>query len=598
MKKYALILILFIIILLFHSISAAAAVSFYIGDRLVDLPRPLMVVNGNILLPASILQDYLLAQVDYNSESQEVFIEFLTGEIIYMQAEKREVLVNGVEQLLDVAPEISKDQIMIPLRFIADLLGFELRFDSEQVALVLVISSDMAEVISAQDDIEISFEMPEFMDPAAADDFLGRPTLKDIVYIGGPRSRVFIDIEGYASYTSYLLTDPDRLVIDLEAEGELLPVIDVGDVIINKICSEYFNTGIRIVFELNKKTYFDINPWPQGGLDVKFNYQIGDIGYYRDEDNVPRLWFEANEQPSFQKLVLYSPMRLVLDFQDTTLMAQPKELVIDDSAIRAIRISQYTPSVTRLVCDLETHVEPVEVAAADDRFEIVLFEGTLEEYQLILEQTQPKPPDLEEVAPVDELELVDLDQILKERIIVIDPGHGGSDPGTIGVTGVFEKDVVLPIGLKLGEYLEAAGALVVYTRRDDRYVSKFDRPKIAELANAELYISIHANSYGVVDVKGIETLYNPLYLENFRLAQTIQSKLSNILNGNNRGVRPRTDLAVLNNLAIPAVLVEVGFVSNAEEELLLTESEYQNQIAEGLFEGIQLFFVNYRLRQR
>lgn len=591
MRRYALILILFTIILLFHSISAAA-VSFYIGDQLVDLPRPLMVVNGNILLPASVLQDYLLAQVDYEPESQELIIEFPTGEIIHMQAEKREVLVNGVEQLLDVSPEIVKDHVMIPLRFIADLLGFELRFDSEQVAIVLILTSDMAEVISAQDETKISFKMPEFMDPAATDDFLDRPTLNDIVYIGGPRSRVFIDIEGYASYTSYLLTDPDRLVIDLEVEGELLPAIDIGDAIINKIRSDYLDTGIiRIVFELNKKTNFDINPWPQGGLDVKFNYQIGDIGYYRDEENIPRLWFEANEQPGFQKLVLYSPMRLVLDFQDTTLMGKARELSFDDPAIRSMRISQYTPSVTRLICDLETHIEPVEVADVNDRFEIIFFEGTLEEYQLILEQTLSVPDDLKDTVPVDEL--IDLDKVLKDRIIVIDPGHGGSDPGTIGITGVLEKEVVLPIGLQLGKYLEAAGALVVYTRKDDCYVSKFDRPKIAEVANAELYVSIHANSYGTMEAKGIETLYNPLYLDNFRLAQTIQSELSRIPERNNRGVRPRTDLAVLNNLAIPAVLVEVGFVSNAEEELLLISAEYQNQIAEGLFEGIKLFFVNY-----
>jgi N-acetylmuramoyl-L-alanine amidase len=233
----------------------------------------------------------------------------------------------------------------------------------------------------------------------------------------------------------------------------------------------------------------------------------------------------------------------------------------------------------------------VEVADVNDRFEIIFFEGTLEEYQLILEQTLSVPDDLKDTVPVDEL--IDLDKVLKDRIIVIDPGHGGSDPGTIGITGVLEKEVVLPIGLQLGKYLEAAGALVVYTRKDDCYVSKFDRPKIAEVANAELYVSIHANSYGTMEAKGIETLYNPLYLDNFRLAQTIQSELSRIPERNNRGVRPRTDLAVLNNLAIPAVLVEVGFVSNAEEELLLISAEYQNQIAEGLFEGIKLFFVNY-----
>ena len=143
---------------------------------------------------------------------------------------------------------------------------------------------------------------------------------------------------------------------------------------------------------------------------------------------------------------------------------------------------------------------------------------------------------------------IDIEDILKERIIVIDPAHGGLDPGTIGVGGAFEKDIVLAIGVQLGQRLEAAGALVVYTRKDDSYLSKFDRPKIADLVDAELFVSVHANYFDIQTVEGFETLYNPLYLENFRLAQTIQSELAKFLKGNSRGVRPRTDLAVLNNL--------------------------------------------------
>ena len=114
------------------------------------------------------------------------------------------------------------------------------------------------------------------------------------------------------------------------------------------------------------------------------------------------------------------------------------------------------------------------------------------------------------------------------------------------------------------------------------------------MVNAELLISIHANSYEGTIAKGVETLYNPLYLENFRFAQTIQSELVGYIGAHNRGVRPRTDLHVLNNANMPAVLVEVGFVSHPEEEALLMDSEYHQKIAEGLLNGVLAFFTNYR----
>jgi len=97
-----------------------------------------------------------------------------------------------------------------------------------------------------------------------------------------------------------------------------------------------------------------------------------------------------------------------------------------------------------------------------------------------------------------------------------------------------------------------------------------------------------------VAARGIETLYNPLYLDNFRLAQSIQSELIAQVGAVNRGVRPRTELVVLNNVSMPAVLVEIGFLSHQEEEALLIDSEYQQQIAIGLLNGVIIFFAQYR----
>ena len=387
MKKYAVLFILFFIILLFLNIGANASVDFYIGDQLVDLPRPLMVVNGNILVPATILEDYLLAQIDYDWEAQQIGIEFATGQNISMVVGTRQVLVNGVEQLLDVEPEIDEGQIMIPLRFITDLLDFELKFDNKRVALMVVLTPDMLDFLAATVDVGVSFELPSFFDPTTVDDLLGRPQLKDIVYMGGPRSRVFLDIQGHAAYDSFLLTDPDRLIIDVHAEGQLMPTQIVEDAIINTISNSFLdNRTIRVIFDLNKVTNYQIIPLPRW-LDIKFNYQIGEIGYYRDEEDIFRLWFELMNSLVFRSYFTF-PMRLILDFSDSTLMDGAKELFIDDPAIKAIRINQYKPSITRLIFELNKYIEPVEVTYEKDRFEIKLFEGTLEEYQKILDENK------------------------------------------------------------------------------------------------------------------------------------------------------------------------------------------------------------------
>lgn len=594
MQKYG--LIIFIALIMFFSANSAAdaAFSFYIGGQKVELAAS-QVVNGNILIPASVLRDYMAADVESDLEAGKLSISFPTHTII-MEIGSPTAKVNGEEQIMDVAPQAVDGEFMIPLRFVVDLLGLQLSFDAKQAVLYINLSDELADWVRARAEGEpADLNLPEFLNPEQSTT-IGTPVLKKIVFMGGPRSRVFIDLDGFAAYESFLLTNPDRMVIDLTGvcwDGPF-PEQVINDTLVRRIRSDQFDhRTIRIVFDLNRATDYEINRWPDGGLEIEFNYQIRDIGYYRDEEQNPRIWFEANEQPMFSVQMLPSPMRLVLDFQSTTLLDGARELQVGDPPLRSVRISQNTPSITRMVLDLDGPMIPIEVEEINGRYEIILFEGTEQEYQAKLEREAPKPVEPELLIPEDRK--IDDSLPLAHRILVVDPGHGGSDPGTIGnVLGVFEKDVVLPISLELGRLLEEQGAIVVYTRNDDRYVSYFDRVAIANMVNAEIFISVHANSYEGTAARGVETLYNPLYLENFRLAQVVQSELVNHLDAKNRGVRPRTDLHVLNNAEMPAVLVEVGFVSHPEEEKLLIDPDYQKKIAEGLLNGVLLFFQNYR----
>ena len=220
---------------------------------------------------------------------------------------------------------------------------------------------------------------------------------------------------------------------------------------------------------------------------------------------------------------------------------------------------------------------------------------------------------------------------LKINRIVIDPGHGGFDTGAKGPHGLLEKDLCLDVALRLGQMIEEniPGAEVVFTRKDDTYVPLEERTAIANSADADLFISIHANSSDSAQVRGVETYYlslatsheakqlairenaltqsslhdlpdlvkkitnNEKIAESKLLAAEIQDTLSQrlqLVSGRekNRGVK-HAPFIVLTGANMPAVLSEISFVSNASDESLLLESGQRQRIADGLYRGISSY---------
>jgi len=220
---------------------------------------------------------------------------------------------------------------------------------------------------------------------------------------------------------------------------------------------------------------------------------------------------------------------------------------------------------------------------------------------------------------------------LKVRRIVIDPGHGGHDTGTIGPTGLEEKDVCLDVALRLGRLIQQRlpGAQVIYTRKTDVFIPLEQRTAIANNAHADLFISIHANSSPDPQARGVETYYlnfatspeamavaarenatsdetvhdlpdllkkiarNDKIEESKELAQDIQDSLSGRLelvsrNERNRGVK-KAPFVVLIGANMPSVLAEISFLSNPTDERLLRSPQQRERIAMGLYRGITAY---------
>jgi N-acetylmuramoyl-L-alanine amidase len=219
---------------------------------------------------------------------------------------------------------------------------------------------------------------------------------------------------------------------------------------------------------------------------------------------------------------------------------------------------------------------------------------------------------------------------LKVGRVVIDPGHGGHDTGGIGPNGLREKDLVLDISMRLGKLIEEKlGAEVIYSRTEDGFISLRERTRIANDAKADLFVSVHANSSRTRSVRGVETYYLNFTTDSWAMAvaarenaaaeqnihqlqdlvskialkekvdesrefaaqvqKAVHSELSKEIGGlRNRGVR-KAPFMVLIGAQMPAVLCEVGFISNSQDEKLLKTSAFRQKVAESIFSGLSSY---------
>lgn len=186
----------------------------------------------------------------------------------------------------------------------------------------------------------------------------------------------------------------------------------------------------------------------------------------------------------------------------------------------------------------------------------------------------------------------------QEFTVVVDAGHGGVDGGKVSVDGYLEKDINLAIALYLKDYLEAADVNVVLTREDgnglyeesDENKKRADlnkRCSIIEMADADLVVSIHQNSYTDSSVSGPQVFYYEGSEEGLYLAQCIQDRFDSILGEeNDRVVKANSEYFLLKNVSVPIVIVECGFLSNPEEAAKLENEDYQKSVAFTIQMGI------------
>ncbi|MEG4346534.1 N-acetylmuramoyl-L-alanine amidase [Microcoleus sp. A003_D6] len=182
----------------------------------------------------------------------------------------------------------------------------------------------------------------------------------------------------------------------------------------------------------------------------------------------------------------------------------------------------------------------------------------------------------------------DLPQVSNRRVVVaIDPGHGGRDPGAVGIQGIQEKEIVLDISFQVARLLEQQGVQAVMTRTDDSEIDLEPRVSLAERVNATLFVSIHANAINMSrpDISGIETYY---FNNGQDLARVIHASILEGTGAADRRVR-QARFYVLRKTSMPSVLLEVGFVTGADDAARLSDPAYRSQMAASIARGILLY---------
>ena len=318
-----------------------------------------------------------------------------------------------------------------------------------------------------------------------------------------------------------------------------------------------------------------------------------------------RIVVDAAQEVEYDTVVLSNPQRVVVNIKGAWLSPDVmRNQSIDSSFANKVRVSQFDKTTVRVV---------VETAVGKNDYTIFPLAGGDAAYRVVMDFGRgsppatadpvlpvPQPVSTDPPAPVQQ-EPVYTSPGIAGKTITIDPGHGGSDSGAIGPTGVTEKSITLRIGMELRQLLTDAGARVVMTRSTDVDVAPQPSTDVSELqarcdvanaTRADAFVSIHMDSFTSPSAKGTTGYY---YSKGSaaakRLADSVKNGVLAQLGTDDRGTKS-CNFYLVKNTTMPATLVEVAFVSNKDEEKMLNATAGIKKAAQGIFDGIVQYFMS------
>ena len=397
--------------------------------------------------------------------------------------------------------------------------------------------------------------------------------------------------------TMYLkVGDTQAKVNDKPITLDAAPVIESGQTLVPlRFIAEALNADVKWVSTQNL-------------IKIHRN-TLENVTYERYADRV-RIIFDLTIPEQYKVFKLHNPERLVVDFTGATYPKKKTEQLINTSIVSNLRVSQFQlqPSITRAVLDLTNPDVTYTIRALTAQRRVVL--------EVIGKPTPAEPGKTDKGDKNDKTEKTDknektdktdnnvkqpasndpvltatpAEQVLKNKLIVIDPGHGGKNPGAIGTTGTWESNINYDIASRLNELLQHGGAYTIMTRKSEEDPGLWDRPAIANNSHADLFVSVHSDSHPDKATRGT-TIYahNNATQENWSLAWFIHNAIVRNTGLVSKGLRA-ANFVVLRESQVPAVLVEAAYLSNKEDEAQLKDPNFRQLVAQGIYNGIVEYY--------
>ena len=627
------------------------------GNTMIPKDMPAVSIDGRTMLPMRQIAQELGCEVVWHEEAQQVYVinddytlVFEINEMIGYQ--------NGGEFKMDVPPMIVNDRTMLPVRALATALDLDITWDDPSRTVKIVTKEteittpsvkpettnditlnkvsvpadktagqvftiqangeieDWEEVLVSDDKIVLDFhgaksglaskitttnssivsavrtaqhtdengeiytrvvldltakktyEVTENADGTKVIVTFDKVTVEEVsCKHKNEKDIIEIESDGALGADVFMLSDPTRIVVDIpNVDSDLNDTLNVKELeyVFAGRTGMFTDTTLRLVFEVGDLTEYSYNEDSDGGILTIYRSTLDHMAYNGSKDVL-----YLDKETSFKTGSVKIEDNYLDGYCDVVL---PKDLE-----------DVYGEGTYRVGDDV---VESIEVFTKNDKTTFRFWQNRISCYSIREES------DRYVIYAKNPKEVYD-------KVLLLDAGHGGKDPGASG-NGLVEKDLTLTMLQKVNRELDD-DIKVYLTRNSDTYPDNNSRARTANQI-ADAMVSIHMNAAENTLTNGTETLYKNHdndtgeTLTSKQLAMMIQNSIINATGNNNRGTVHRTDLLILNGTTVPAVIVEVAFLSNVGDALKLSQEGYQDIVAEAIAEAIEEAFDDYDLR--
>jgi N-acetylmuramoyl-L-alanine amidase len=529
-------------------VHAENAISLFLDGKPLPTEVPPVLVEGNTLVPVRVIAENLGAKVGWDGNERKVTVKD-DAVSIEMTIDRPQVKVNNSNKLLEVPPKIIEGNTMLPVRFVSETMGVQVTWDDLTRSVFLyqpnnVLAQGKSEDKSASPSSEVQVAAINPVNQAA-------PTANPDKPVNPVNPTKPVE----------QLEPPASTTPSASGSSNANPIADAPKnppAASNGTAGIALGTQIHITLPSTGQTE-PANPPARTDRVVTNNPAIPDITAVQLVGD--RIYIQSSGKIMAPKVTaLGNPDRLVIDIPGselgTTMNGQPAyqngEVLVSSKFTDKIRYSLFSdkPSTVRIVLDLKekTQASPVQTNFPNQS---VLQLKTNGKYK-----------------------------------IVLDAGHGGHDSGAVSITGKFEKDFTLSMVKKVKALLEQVpGVEVLTTRIDDTFVELDDRAAFANDNKADVFVSIHGNNY-TATTAGVETYYGRD--DSIALANQIHPYILAATGFPDRKVR-QEDFRVVLKTTMPAVLLEVGYLSNPEEEAPMYTEAFQDRVAAAIVKALKDF---------